>query len=462
MNFSRYLLLTPPSVILGLITPEIQAQIRRPNIVFIMADDMGYECLGTYGSCYSTPHLDSLTERGVRFTHAYSQPLSTPSRVEVMTGRYNHKNYCEFGFLNQDQKTFGNLARQAGYTTAIVGKWQLGANSKLPDHFGFDRYCLWQLNYERSASGERYVDPLIEADGRVLSRSSEAYGPDLFVDYIERFIEENSDQPFLLYYPMVLVHNPFVVTPDHPDWEINPSERHVTDPKYFADMVRYCDKNVGRIVSKLSEKGLLDHTLIIFTGDNGTNKQIITKMSDGSSIRGGKGQTTDAGTHVALVATYGERQGPAGVCDDLIDFTDIMPTMAQAMEVKIPREWDVDGTSFLPQLCGKKGKPRKWVFCHYDSFFQGADKPNRNAKRYIRNCRYKLYSTGEFYDVERDAKEKHLIHEGQGSREAEEARKFLQRRLSKFPGWKVGDIPVKKVVLPGLEVRPLRWSKDER
>ena len=148
-------------------TGTVKKQISKPNIILILSDDMGYECLGAYGSTYSTPNLDRLAEEGILFTHAYSQPLSTPSRVELMTGRYNHRNYAEFGFLNHDQQTFGNLAKEAGYRTCIAGKWQLGSNSGLPSHFGFDRYCLWQLNYGRSKSGERYADPLIEADGKL-------------------------------------------------------------------------------------------------------------------------------------------------------------------------------------------------------------------------------------------------------------------------------------------------------
>ena len=456
-----------PAGVCGIMLPiQIQAQspkeLNKPNIVFILADDMGYECVGAYGGTYQTPNIDRLAEQGIRFTYAYSQPLSTPSRVELLTGKYNHKNYCDFGFLNQDQKTFGNLAREAGYTTAIVGKWQLGANSKLPDHFGFDRYCLWQLNYVRSTQGERYADALIEADGQVLPRDKDCYGPDIFIEYIEKFIEENKNRPFLLYYPMALVHDPFVSTPDSPDWESNPAGRHTSNPAYFADMMRYCDKNVGRLVEKLKAEGLYDNTLIIFTGDNGTNKKIVSTMQDGRKIQGGKGMTTDAGTHAALIATYGNRQGKAGVCEDLVDFTDVMPTMAQAMGIEVPRQWDTDGVSFLPQVCGQKGTPREWVFCHYDSFFRGPDKPNPQARRFIRDHRYKLYSTGEFYDIESDIFEQHNILPKQGSREAEAARKFLTRELRKFPAWKVGDIPVTPVSLPGLEVHPMKWSKKDK
>jgi len=434
----------------------------KPNIVFILADDMGYECVGAYGGTYNTPNIDRFAGQSVKFNYAYAQPLSTPSRVELMTGKYNYKNYVDFGFMNQDQKTFGHLARMAGYVTGIVGKWQLGANSKLPDHFGFDSYCLWQLNYPRAANTERYADPLIEENGVIVPRDKEMYGPDRQADFVDRFIDANKDKPFFLYYPMTLVHEPFVSTPLSGDWASNLQGRRKSDTKYFSDMMDYCDRMVGRLIDKLKEEGLYDNTLIIFTGDNGTDQPITSKMKDGTYIKGGKGLTTDAGTHVALLAAYGNRQGQARECDDLIDFTDVLPTMAQAMGIAVPKAWNTDGVSFLPQVMGQKGKPRQWVFCHYDNFFKGADKPDPNAKRYIRDHRYKLYTTGEFYDVKADIFEKNNIAPGQGSPEAEKARKFLQSKLSKFPAWKVGDIPVKQVAIPGFEVVPLKWKDSDR
>jgi len=431
------------------------AEKSKPNVVFVLADDMGHECLGTYGSTYKTPNLDRMAEVGVKFDYAYSQPLSTPSRVELMTGRYNHKNYSRFAFMNQDVKTFGHLAKMAGYTTTIVGKWQLGANSKLPAWFGFDSYCLWQLNYGKGDKnhpheGERYANPLIEQDGRILPHNSDLYGPDLFADYVDRFIDENRDNPFFLYYPMVLVHDPFVSTPRSADWATNMDGRFVHNTIYFPDMVAYCDMMMGRLIDKLKKEGLYDNTLIIFTGDNGTLSQITTPMQDGNAIKGGKGSATDAGTHAPLIVTYGSRQGKPFVCHDLVNFTDVMPTIAQAMGIEVPKAWDTDGVSFLPQVMGEKGTPRQWVFCHYDSFINN-DAPMPNAKRWIRTHRYKLYSTGEFYDMQEDVLEKHAIPAGKGSKEAEKERTFLASELAKFPAWKVGDIPVKKVEYPELK-----------
>jgi arylsulfatase A len=146
-----------------------------------MADDMGYECLGAYGSTsYQTPNLDALASEGILFTRCISQPLCTPSRVKIMTGLYNYRNYDYFGNLDTEAYTFGNLMRDAGYSTCISGKWQLNGiyhkddipdwdDHSKPNQFGFDEYCLWQLTKLRK-EGERYANPLVQQNGEILER----------------------------------------------------------------------------------------------------------------------------------------------------------------------------------------------------------------------------------------------------------------------------------------------------
>ena len=235
---------------LAIIPSVLMAQTanKQPNIVLILADDMGRECLGCYGSTYQTPNLDKLSEIGVRFDNCFSQPLSTPSRVQLMTGKYNNKNYSCFGHLNQKEKTFAHLAKDAGYTTMIAGKWQLGRNRNLPNHFGFDHYCLWQLSYDRMIK-ERYAAPLIEQDGNIKLYSNNEYGPDIFTQYVIDFIEENKTKPFFIYYPMVLVHDPFYPTPQSDAWK-DPSMREVRNTANFAKMVEHVDKNINMIFNK--------------------------------------------------------------------------------------------------------------------------------------------------------------------------------------------------------------------
>ena len=224
----------------------------KPNIVLIMADDLGYECLGCYGGkSYRTPVLDKLAATGMRFEHCYSQPLCTPSRVKIMTGQYNFRNYVNFGVLNPKQKTFAHLLRNCGYATCVVGKWQLYGSvdqsaevrgtGSLPQQAGFDEHCLWQIT-ER---GSRYKDPIMVQNSKTLDGLEGRYGPDVSCDYALNFIERHKTGPFLLYFPMALVHSPFVPTPDSEDWK---KPKYENNPKYFADMVAYMDKIIGRIV----------------------------------------------------------------------------------------------------------------------------------------------------------------------------------------------------------------------
>jgi len=283
---------------------------RRPNVILIMADDMGYECLSSNGSLsYQTPVLDELAEGGIRFTRCFSQPLCTPSRVKIMTGKYNYRNYEKFGYLNPDEVTFGNIMKSAGYETCIAGKWQLNGisgNEKAegwgdlsrPCHFGFDEYCLWQLDRRES----RYSDPLIIRNGEYLEGLEERYGPDIFCEFVMDFIKRKKDKPFFVYYPMVLVHDPFVPTPDSEVWRNN-ELRKKGDPGYFQDMMAYTDKIVGRILDKLDEEKIRKNTILIFTADNGTSRRIVSKSIAGD-VPGGKGLTLDSGNHVPLIVSW--------------------------------------------------------------------------------------------------------------------------------------------------------------
>lgn len=454
-KISHYLLLTLIGVML---VPSVFAQKNTPNIILIMADDMGKECIGAYGGTYNTPHIDKLAKDGLKFNYGFSQPLCTPSRVQIMTGKYNYKNYSEFGFLNQDQKTFAHVAKEAGYTTAIAGKWQLGANQKLPKHFGFDQYCLWQLSKPRR-DGERYARPLIDKDGEILQTTDEDYGPDIFVNYVLDFIEKNKDRKFLAYYPMALVHDPFLPTPDSKNWNTNAAARHKKDTLNFRDMVSYSDKNVGKIIQKLKDLNLYENTIIIFTGDNGTGRAIVTPFKDGSKIPGGKGLTLDRGHHVPLIVNWGSGKYNRHETDNLVDFTDILPTIAEAVRANVPAAWSVDGISILPQIKGQSGPTRDFIFSHYTPIHsEGA---NKNSARFFRDRRYKLYSDGRFFDLQKDIEELHQIPAGKAGAEGERVRKVFEKELAKLPSWKFGDPGVKKVILPGLEPDPAFADKAD-
>lgn len=393
----------------GACAPGDDAATRPPNIVLILADDLGLEALAGWGGAYPTPAIDRLGERGLRFTACFSQPLCTPSRVQLMTGRYNHRNYRGFGYLDPQEVTFANLLREAGYATCVAGKWQLNGvrehpgwdDMDRPHQLGFDEYCLWKLTV-RNPQLERYGNPTIQRNGETLVALEGQYGPDLFCDFVLDFIERHADEPFFVYYPMVLPHRPFWITPDHPAWS-DPTQRACPDldgdPELFPWMLQYLDANVGRIVSKLGALGLRKDTVVLFTSDNGTDRGIVS-LVEGRPVAGGKGAPTDAGTRVPLVVSWPGHVEP-GVCGDLVDFSDFLPTLCELGGARLPADRVIDGRSFAPQLRGESGDPRDWIFSH----MWGDGRDASNVTEFVRGQRFKLYGDGRFFDLSEDPEE---------------------------------------------------------
>ncbi len=165
-------------------------------------------------------------------------------------------------------------------------------------------------------------------------------------------------------------------------------------------MVTYMDKIVGRLLKRLDEVGVRDNTLVLFTTDNGTDSPIVSRIADGREIAGGKGKTTDAGTHVPLIASWPGHTPNGVVCADLVDFSDFFPTLCAAANVPIPDGLELDGRSFLPQLLGRPGVPREWIYCWYSR------NGGPTGAEFARTRRYKLYRTGEFYDIAADRLER--------------------------------------------------------
>lgn len=375
------------------------ARATPPNLILIMADDLGYETIGANGgTSYKTPVLDQLAATGARFTHCYAQPLCTPTRVQLMTGQYNIRNYVRFGHMDPNLVTFGNLLKNAGYATCIAGKWQLGADPALPQKFGFDEACLWQ----HTRRPPRYANPGLEFNGVEKDFTKGEYGPDLVSDFALDFVARKKDGPFFLYYPMMLTHAPYQPTPDSKEWDPKAIGENVNKrPQHFGDMVEYMDKLVGKLVAKLDELKLRDNTLILFLGDNGTGHGTESKMGT-RTILGGKGSTADTGMHVPLIANGPGLVKAGRVCADLVDTTDFLPTLLDAAGAKPPAGATYDGRSFLPQLRGEKGRPREWLYCWYS--------PRQNEKKTVREFaytdRFKLYRGGDLFDLAQDPAEK--------------------------------------------------------
>jgi arylsulfatase A len=392
--------------------------------------------------------LDKLAATGARFTQCYVQPLCTPTRVQLMTGRYNIRNYVNFGTLLRSETTFGRLLKQAGYATGICGKWQLGHEKDAPQHFGFDESCLWQ----HTRRPPRYANPGLEYDGVEKDFSKGEYGPDLVNAFALDFIERHKGGPFFLYYPMMLTHNPFQPTPDSRDWDPKAIGENVNDEvKHFADMTAYMDKLVGSVDAKLAALGIRDNTLLVFLGDNGTAGQITSRFN-GRDYSGGKGSTTSHGTHVPLIVSWPAAVKQGRVCGDLISGADLLPTLCDAAGALIPG--NVDGVSFLPQVRGECGRPRDWLYAWYSPRM----KADLTVKEWAWDQRYKLYRDGRFFDLQSDPEESKPLAAGTLGGEADAAAKKLQAALEPFSGARSAGLD-KMADPPKANAKPKRKKK---
>ena len=335
---------------------------ERPNILFILVDDLGKEWIPQYGAeDVKTPNLDRLAEQSIIFNRAYSMPQSTPSRMALMTGQYP----CNNGWVNHfDVPRWGHgshyditvnpcMSRsihEAGYKTCIAGKWQLNDFRIEPDvlnDMGFDEFLMWTGaeggNIERSE--KRYWDPYIHtADG---SRTYEGeFGPDMYSDFLLDFIRRNKQEPMFLYYPMALTHGPQTTTPLHPETG-SKLDLHIA-------MVEYMDRIVGRFLDCLEEEGLMDKTYVVFTTDNGTAHNLKGHIN-GRLVAGGKTFLTENGVNCPFfVHTPGQTEKKYS--DALIDFTDLYPTFVDIAGGETEKEHQLDGQSFRYVLDGRKQK----------------------------------------------------------------------------------------------------------
>lgn len=376
---------------------------KRPNIVFIMADDVSCEALSCYGgTTYKTPNIDKLAQTGTRFTHCYSSPVCAPTRVKLLTGRYGFRNYKKWGHIPDDEITFGHVLKDAGYATALAGKWQMILQKEDPNHItkmGFEQNCVFGWH-----EGPRYHGPFIYENGKSRAEPNDEYGPVIFCNFITDFIKDNNDKPFLAYYSMCCAHAISNDLPTPPP--VGPNGRYQT----YKELVEYMDKLVGRVVKTLDELGIRESTVILFTGDNGTPGNFITGFENGKYIEdpiysqakgelfiGGKGKLTDAGTRVPLIANWPGITPAGRVCDDLVDFSDFMPTFTELACGELPKDRIIDGKSFVPQIKGQKRKPRKWAYCQW------------KGKAWVRTQRWKLYRDGRLFDIPKDPLEKFPI-----------------------------------------------------
>jgi len=391
-------------------TPARAADPKKPNIIFILADDQGMDGVNCYGAeryKERTPNVDALAQGGIRFTQCYANPLCGPSRCTLMTGRYVFRTGAttnnKAGEPSPTKEVcIAKVLKQAGYATAQAGKWrQMGAT---PADWGFDEYLT-----DPTASGWYWQDSYLK-NGQRMQAEKGAYEPDIMHAFALDFIRRHKEGPFFLYYASHLVHRPIQRTPDSKP-----------GANLYEEDTGYLDKQVGEIVAEIDKLGLRENTLIVYSGDNGTKGE-ATPIG-GRIVHGEKGTLFEGGSRVPLIVNW-KGVTPAGkVNDDLVDFSDFFPTFAAIGGAALPAGVTIDGRSFAPQVHGEKGTPRDWVFVQLGSGW------------YAREQGYKLTESGALFDMS-DAPfvEKPVPIEGQTDA-AIAARQRLQAVLTKLnPG----------------------------
>ena len=406
---------------------------RKPNVILIMADDLGAETLGCYGNtAFSTPRLDRMASEGARFENAYSTPVCTPTRAMILTGLHPNRT----GFLERldspldtertnrlpvHLRTFAEVFQSAGYATAIAGKWHLGDFQIYPDQptsHGFDESCMW-VQYWDGERKSRYYSPHIWENGTYAVHGVETFGPDYFSDFLIEFIERNRDRPFLAYYPMNLVHSPLVSPPGLEALAVRNYPQDLgSDERKFGHMITYMDAIVGKFLDKIQELDLEEDTLVIFTGDNGTSPSLESRLGS-LRVRGGKRTMNEAGTRVPLIARW-PGTIPPGERNGFFSLVDLMPTLCAITRVPLDRE--VDGMDLSHSLLGKPGPDRENFYMAFegDLFF-------------VRDKRFRLHEDGRMYDVPVSSDEaRYSMDSIVGASDHIAARNLLQARLDSY------------------------------
>ncbi len=351
----------------------------RPNIIVVLSDDVGLSRIGCYGGApFQTPHLDRLAATGLRFERCYSMPLCGPSRAALLTGLYPFRT----GAVDNNtavldparHRTLPAVMRAAGYATCTLGKLgQIAGEGEAgaPARLAFDESMLWMGR----GTPDRYWHPRYIRNGAVAQGRPDQYGPDLTHDFLVDFLQRHRDRPCFVYYSAVLTHFPFTRTPDSRD------DKHPVE-----DMVAYLDKQMGRLVADLERLGLRENTLLLFTSDNGPQGNPLGTIR-GAPLVGGKGEVTEGGVREPLIINCPARVPGGRVCRDLTDFTDIFPTVLELAGITPPPDLRLDGRSIAPQILGRPGQPREWVYAQV------------GKKYFIADQRYKLYGDGRFVDI---------------------------------------------------------------
>ncbi len=413
--------------------PLAAAQRRPLNFLVILADDIGAKELACYGNQkHRTPNLDALARGGVQFQTCYATPICHPTRVEILTGQYGSRNGVH-NFAGRrggpdenapvenmrNHYTFGRMLKERGYETALAGKWQLsGTYPDIVRETGFAEYCIWAFeNYvspedrPRYRARERYWEPAIMKNGKLIPTTKDDYGPNIYSDYLADFIRRKRDRPFLAYYPMALTHGPHVPSPDTVKAD---ADKHVASKANYKGAVEYMDKIVGKMVKALEDAGVRENTVILYTGDNGTAGE-------------GKGDPTELGARVPMIANCPGLIPARPASPELMDLSDFFPTLAAFAGAPLPRGKRLDGRSLAGYLRGESPAPREWIH----SFI--ADRRIFRTKRFLLEDNSPLH-WGRLYDCgsSRDGTGYREVT-GSSDPEVKKARSLFDRLIADLP-----------------------------
>jgi len=398
--------------------PATATAIEKPNIVLILADDLGLDGLScTGGNRCQTPNIDALAATGTRFEYCYATPLCGPSRSQLLTGRYPFRTGMTGNDTGDVMKPANEIMlprvlKPAGYVTGQVGKWQ--QLPLQPSDWGFDEYLRFQGSGKYWATQD--ASYIVNGQHTPLG---DKYMPDVMHDFAADFITRHKDRPFFLYYAMSEVHGPILHTPDSKEGD--PARRKNFSETLYVDNLKYMDKLVGKLVAHIDKLGIREKTLIIFVADNGTAPQAAPSgLVDGKKLDGHKKTMLEGGSRVPMIVNW-KGTTPAGkVCHDLTDLSDFMPTLAEIASAELPKKVTIDGQSFAPQIKGEQGTPREWVYVEL------------NGRRYVRDPNWKLTGTGVLSDMSNAPFAEKVIPADTNEGAAVLARKDLQGILDRL------------------------------
>ncbi len=361
---------------------------RRPNIVFILVDDMGWRDTSAYGSrFYETPNVEKLAAQGMKFTQAYAAcPVCSPTRASIMTGKYPARLHLtdwipghKFPFaklkpaemhmeLPLEETTIAEELKKLGYATASIGKWHLGGKEFYPTHQGFDVNIGGCEKGSTPSHFDPYKIPTLP------DRKPGEYLADRLTDEALGFIEKNKDRPFFLYLPHYAVHTPIQAKPEITEKykaKIKPDDPQ-NRPDYAA-MVQSVDESVGRVMAKLDELGIADNTIVFFNSDNGG--VFVPKITSNAPLRAGKGTMYEGGVREPLIIRWPGKVKPGSVCDTPVISTDYFSTILDAAKGSKAPTRTADGMSLKPLITGGDAPERKALYWHYPHYHPGGTSP---------------------------------------------------------------------------------------